>query len=362
MVQIIKNNMKKVAFINIFKGSHGGGEIYLKRLINNLHGLISDKSYLITPECPALDNCNITIKQIYGIKISGNNTIKDYYKLIVQIRHILNADQPDIVVVNGDRAIALSFLFGVKRDIIGIKHMLINNRCKKLINYIGFHKLSTIITISNFHKQNFIKWFGNKLQNKIKIIYNSVDPDIFDSKFKLSQKKIRFIEVASIEKRKGQEDLIHAFHALKKKYNDIELYFYGTGPDLNLCKNLVNALGIRDVFFEGFIDNISEVYKNYPAVFILPSYDEGLPISILEAMSSGLPVITTNIAGIPEVIIDGKNGKLINPGDISGLYTKMEFFILNKHLINEYGQQGRLSIINKFNRNGWICEWRKILQ
>lgn len=58
-------------------------------------------------------------------------------------------------------------------------------------------------------------------------------------------------------------------------------------------------------------------------VYVLPSYKEGLPISILEAMSYSLPVISTRVGGIPEIIMNGKNGLLINPGDKEALYESI---------------------------------------
>lgn len=354
--------MNKIAFINIFSGSRGGGEIYLKRLITNLRFFIRSDSVLITPCCPVLDDCRINKVPILGIGINERFTIKKYFKIIVQIRRILKFEQPDIVVINGDRAIVLSVLFGFRGKKIGIKHMLINSNWKFYINYLSFSRISDIVTISKFHRSNYVKWFGKSIYSKIKVIYNAVNTEVFNSLNKKENKVVRFIEVASIEKRKGQEDLIYAFSALKQKYEDIELYFYGAGPNVEKCKDLVKKLGVKDVYFMGFVKDVELIYEYFPSIFILPSYDEGLPISILEAMSSGIPIITTNIAGIPEAVKNGINGFLITPGDIGGLYNKMETFLYNRDLILKYGENGRKEILNRFDENEWITHWKNLLQ
>jgi glycosyltransferase involved in cell wall biosynthesis len=80
-------------------------------------------------------------------------------------------------------------------------------------------------------------------------------------------------------------------------------------------------------------------------VFILPSYNEGLPMALLEAMSWGLPVITTPVGGIPELVISGTNGLLVNPGDIAGLSAALQSLVASEQLRLQLGNAARATVM-----------------
>lgn len=118
----------------------------------------------------------------------------------------------------------------------------------------------------------------------------------------------------TINQRKGQRIIIEALAATKKdKREQIHLALIGEGPERVRLEKLVNDYGLaKNVTFEGLIEN-SQVYKYLYQnnIYILMSNNEGLPISIIEAMRTGLPVISTKISGIPELV--DINGILIDP-------------------------------------------------
>jgi len=355
---------KRIAFLNIFCDSHGGGEVYLNRLINAISPNISSDSFLISPDCPALENVKIRHELISGIPINNEKfNIRKCMLLIRQIRQILKLNEIDTLVVSGDRAIAIFPLLKYHGYSVGIKHMLIQNRKKYWINFWGFKSISKIITISNFHKNNYSKWFSKEvIEKKLIVIYNSVNTSYFHIPSKVKSDVIKFVEVASIEKRKGQLDLIKAFSELKKLYDNIELHFYGQGIDMDACCEYVCEIGLNDsIFFHGHTDNIKNIYVDKSTIFILPSYDEGLPLSILEALSCSTPIISTSIAGIPETIENGVNGFLIQPGDLNQLKDRMEYFILNPFEIRLMGEKSRQIAISKFDETNWIKLWQNIL-
>lgn len=288
--------MKKVVFINIFRNSEGGGEVYLKRLINTLTLDKTIDPILLSPEAPALENTACKKINITGIEINRHfPSLKELYLTVKQIRNNLKVISPDLIIINGDRAIMLSPLFILNYKAIGIKHMLIKSRLKSILNSIAFSKLAKIITISNFHKKNYCHWFKKQsIHQKIEVIYNAVDTSYFKV-HKTTNSTIKFIEIASIDNRKGQKDLILAFANLKSKTDKpIELHLVGSGPLLEKYRDMVKMLKLDDVvFFHGYQKNVKRFFEDSGSVFILPSYDEGLPISILEAMSCETPVIST---------------------------------------------------------------------
>ncbi len=166
---------------------------------------------------------------------------------------------------------------------------------------------------------------------KIEIIYNGIDTKTFKPGKK--PKKIKLITVCRLIKRKGLEYLILALKDL-----DIELDIIGQGPELDNLMKLSKSLGVK-VNFLGYVkhDELPKYYKK-SSIFVLPSLYEGMSNSILEAMASGLPIITTNTGGTQELIHD--NGIIIKKKSVSSI-TKALNILINNNLIKEYGKNSR---------------------
>ena len=146
--------------------------------------------------------------------------------------------------------------------------------------------------------------------------------------------------------RKGTFDLIKAFaqipDALKGK---AELIIAGDG-DIEEARRLAQTLNLENsIQFLGWID--SQTRDKLLAdidVFVLPSYNEGLPMALLEAMGWGLPVIVTPVGGIPELITSTENGLLINPGDVQKLSEAMQKLIESESLRLSLGNAARETV------------------
>ena len=137
---------------------------------------------------------------------------------------------------------------------------------------------------------------------------------------------------------KGIKDLLKVARMIKdKNIIDLKIQIAGKGELENYIKQFIEENKLQDlVVLVGWISGKKkeELFRSSD-VFVLPSYKEGMPISILEAMSYGLPVISTNIAGIPDVITDGENGYMIIPGDTTELYNKIIYLKENKQLLDQ---------------------------
>ncbi len=112
----------------------------------------------------------------------------------------------------------------------------------------------------------------------------------------------------------------------------VDLHIYGYGPLEHALRDQVQRLGLNHVFIEGPLANSEELHAAYSQadLFVLPCIRaangdlDGLPTVILEAMASGVPVVSNRITNIPDVVIDGVTGFLATPGDIGSLIAKME--------------------------------------
>ncbi|MGB3761159.1 MAG: glycosyltransferase family 4 protein [Rivularia sp. (in: cyanobacteria)] len=155
---------------------------------------------------------------------------------------------------------------------------------------------------------------------------------------------IKFGFFGRVGARKGTFDLIKAFAQIPDT-SKFELIIAGDG-DIEEARNLAKSLNLEDkVQFLGWIDSQTrdKLLANID-VFVLPSYNEGLPMALLEAMGWGLPVIVTPVGGIPELITSTENGLLVNPGDVQKLSEAMQQLIENESLRISLGNAARETV------------------
>ncbi|MCF6235456.1 MAG: glycosyltransferase family 4 protein [Gammaproteobacteria bacterium] len=220
-----------------------------------------------------------------------------------------------------------------------------NKLQKKLISWM-FDNCDAIIVLSEEWKRFINKITTNK---KIVIIYNGASTNKFRGKIDNGE-YIVISFMGRLGKRKGIYDLLEAFKQLTTEYPNAKLLLGGDGEiekvdDFIKKNNLENSVQLL-----GWIsgERKIEVFRKTD-IHVLPSYNEGLPGSILEAMAAGAPIISTPIGGIPEAVIEGKNGYLINPGDILGLKGALEKLCSDKALRERMGKESLALIDNKFN-------------
>ena len=222
-----------------------------------------------------------------------------------------------------------------------------SNFIKKRIQYL-INNCDQIIVLSEEWLGYFNKTFTPK---RINILENIV-PEIELSFDKKITSKIKILFLGRIGNRKGIFDLLDCLNENKDIFkNEIELIIGGDGQT-NQLKEKIEIFGLSNVHFLGWIDSKKkEELLITSDILILPSYNEGLPISILEAMSYGLPVIATNVGGIPRVLNDGKNGVLIEPGNIEQIKSAIELYIKNPELIQKHGKESLLMVEPYYPKN-----------
>ena len=209
-----------------------------------------------------------------------------------------------------------------------------NGLSKRLIKTL-FGNADIVICLSHswieYYKQTF------KIKRAV-ILPNIID---YPVKFMPAAKTgvVTFLFLGLISAAKGIFDLIEVIAKNKEKYrNRIKLLIGGNG-EVQYLKEFIKKYDIDDIVeYLGWISNVkkAEVLNN-SSVYVLPSYNEGLPISILESMSYGKPIISTNVGGIPEIVKDRRNGLLITPGDLKEIEMAVDYFLANPDLIDEYG-------------------------
>jgi glycosyltransferase involved in cell wall biosynthesis len=173
-----------------------------------------------------------------------------------------------------------------------------------------------------------------------------------------SQQPPRLIMVARFNEQKDQSTLLKAIAQLHNP--SIHLDLVGSGSSLESCKALANSLGITEqVSFLGDRTDVPDLLAQ-SQIFILSTHYEGLPISILEAMRAGLPVVATNVNGIPEEVEHGKTGLLVPHKDINSLANALQTLIESPSLRLQMGEAGRLKFEQEFTVERMINETRDV--
>lgn len=181
-------------------------------------------------------------------------------------------------------------------------------------------------------------------------VYSGIDLDAFrdvPAAPDITGDGVRVVMVGRLADGKGFEDLLAAVDQLAQE--QISVYLVGDGPLQDDLHHQIRQRGLSDtVQMLGYRDDIPAILAACD-VFVLPSYREGTPRVITEAMASGLPVIATEIAGIPEQVEDGTNGILIQPGEIGDLGTALDRLVESGWLREEFGaasqeRVGRFSV------------------
>lgn len=163
-----------------------------------------------------------------------------------------------------------------------------------------------------------------------------------------------FVVPARMEAQKGHEVLLEALGRPELQRLPLLFYLAGDGPLLAQNRALAEHLGVASkVVFGGFRRDLPKLYKGAD-VFLLSSHWESLPLSIREGMVAGLPVISTNVAGIPEAVEHGRSGLLVPPADPSALASAIAALASDPELRRRMGQRGRELAEEKFNYDRWI--------
>lgn len=225
------------------------------------------------------------------------------------------------------------------------------------------HFIETIIEqadvnlVLSGHQRRKMEWLfpGASFQ----VLFNTV-PDAGKNQYNPNALGILF--VGRLGKRKGIYDLLNAFKMCEPLLDkNIKLYLCGDG-ELDRVKEQIKNLQLQErVAHIGWCsrEQLREYYHE-AMFYILPSYHEGLPMALLEAMSQGIPCIASNVAAIPEVLEDGRSGLLVQPGDMKGIQEAMMHLIQNQDIRCSMGACGYQVIQERFRIECGMEELEKI--
>lgn len=286
---------------------------------------------------PTWRNGNILVKIWYAV-----------YSYFFFIWYMLFVRSVKIVHIQG--AAFASFernVFFVKVGKLFGKKVVMHMHCADFESYYNpsKHKQRIVDTInacdlylvlSDSWKQYF-ESIGVK-SNIIKVLNNTITPPV-TKRVKRSTDILNLLYLGVIGQRKGIYDILNALNDNKEMFEGKVVLRIGGNQEEEKLQACINEYGLQGmVKFEGFVSGEKKIEcLNWADVYILPSFNEGLPIGILEAMSYRHPIISTPVGGIPEVVKDGVNGIMVKPGNVQEIAKAISAFVGDKKLVEEYG-------------------------
>lgn len=185
---------------------------------------------------------------------------------------------------------------------------------------------------------------------RVEVLHNAVPIPDSDRPQPSAERDRTLLFLGHLLPEKGVYELVKAFAHLAERFPDLKLVLGGVGQSAAL-RELANQLGVGDrVGFPGWLGPEGKsAALAASTIFLLPSYHEGMPMALLEAMSWGLPVIATPVGGIPQIVTHEVNGLLIPPADVAALTAAIERLLQDCALRIRLGHAARTTIISGFS-------------
>ena len=300
----------------------------------------------------------------YQIKNNRVNILKDI-KAILKIKNTINSFKPNIIISYTIKPVIYTgLLIRNSKDIkfipliTGLGFVFYGN------SFIKFFLRNIVLILYRFSLRNVkhiifqnndnLKFFKKKniafLSKKHIINGSGVDSDLFNYS-KPPNTSIKFIMVSRLLYEKGVIEYLKAASIVKIKYPKAKFILAGEFDDSydTIKKKLLDTYTNANlVEYIGYTNDVKKLLLD-SHIFVLPSYHEGLPRAVLEAMSIGRPIITTDAPGCKETVVNGDNGFLIKIKDYDRLAEQMIWFINNTNHIENMGLRSRLMVEKKFS-------------
>ncbi len=294
---------------------------------------------------------------------------------ILQLAKQLKALEPDVVHTRnwgGLDGIIAARLTGIRGVVHGehgwgMEDPLGKNPKRRMIRRVlaGFVREFTCVS------RQMVSWLRDdiRVSRPVTQIYNGIDtqryrpgPGIEPGTGTKDRPKVIGV-IGRLDPIKDHATLFRAFEQVARSMPEIRLMVIGDGPERQKLEAMAKNLTEADIRFFGNRLDVPELLRQLD-LFVLPSLNEGISNTILEAMASGVPVIASRTGGNPELVTDGETGALFTPGDQAQLAGLMEKFLKDDPLRQITGKRARESVIQRFSMAnmaaGYADVWRRV--
>jgi len=275
---------------------------------------------------------------------------------IMKIARLASKEKIDIILANLGKeywpgAVAAKFL---GKKIVFIRHQ--RDPIRKTTRWLINNNTHMVVAVSSAVKDALLA--SGISGKKIRVIHNAIslarfDPSRIDKKvvrreLGMAEDDVLIGTVGKLHKGKGVYELLRAVGTIVEEGGPVKLLFVGDGPERDGLEREAARLMMRDkVFFTGIRPDAERMYAAMD-IFALPSYNEGMPTVLVEAMAMKIPVIATPVGGVPEIVRNGENGLLIPVGDESALHEAILRYLTEKDFAARLADNGRATVELEF--------------
>ncbi|ERT07973.1 glycosyl transferases group 1 family protein [Lyngbya aestuarii BL J] len=214
------------------------------------------------------------------------------------------------------------------------------------------NRASFVVAISSFGKSQLYRWCDYKQWSKIQVVRCGVDNLFLEQPHVPIPDEPRLVCIGRLSEQKGHLVLLEAVSQLAAQGIQFKLVFVGDGPFRQRMETLIAQLNLKDyIEITGWATN-TQVREQILAAqaLVLPSFAEGLPVVLMEALALGRPALTTYIAGIPELVEPNKSGWLVPSGSTEALTAGLKTVLQTpREQLEEMGQSGAEQVANQHN-------------
>lgn len=226
-----------------------------------------------------------------------------------------------------------------------------------LIRYFAARRCDAVVVLTDRNLQDYRRFFHTR-RDKLRRIYNWVER----TQEHCDIEARRIISVGRVDSEKGYDLAVEAARHVLPDHPSWTWHIYGTGDEMEKIRAMIDQYGLgRQMVLEGTSNQISREYCR-SSILVLPSYREGLPLVLLEALNYALPMVSFNVATGPEEIIDdGQTGFLIRPYDTRAMAEKMAL-LMDQPALRRAMSEKAASYIGRFERSVIVDEWLQLIE
>ncbi len=305
---------------------------------------------------------SLVIRNLGSLRYLGSNLIllprmvqiaRDMRCIGITHIHAHFANSPAAAALTVHRLTGLPFSFTAHgSDLHRDQHML-----KQKMDEAAF-----VVCISEFNRRWALEHSSAEFANKTKVVHCGVNTDVFtppdDATARRPGAVLRVLQIGTLHEVKGQALLLRACAMLAERGVPFKCEFVGDGPDTGMLQQLVAELELSEhVTFHGYCppQKVRQLLSSAD-VLTCPSIEssdgrrEGIPVVLMEAMACGVPVIASQLSGIPELVESGSEGLLVEPGDHGALATALEFAANSPEDMARFAGAARKKVLSQFDQ------------
>lgn len=350
----------KIIYLTASLGS-GGAE----RVVSLLANKMVERGHQVEIICLKFND--VYYQTDFRVKVTlAMQQTKNRLTEIFWLRKYLKKQNPDVVIpfTEGVYCFTILSLLGTGIPIIASERLdpAAMSKTRKILKRLLLPYADWLVV----QTQSIKDYFPESIQKKTSIIYNPVNDEVFSLpqpslKGRGEDRLNRIISVGRLYPQKNQAMMIRAFAKVAAEFPDWQLVIYGEGPLRESLELIVDSLELQDrVLLPGRTEHVVEEL-NKSKIFCMSSDYEGMSNAMIEAVCVGLPIVTTNVSGVKELVKDRENGFVVPCGDVDAMSSALYSVIKDSILLCAFADNS-LKKRNSFSLDSIVFEWMTLIE